>query len=258
MRRAPDDKPLPLAGHLEELRRRLLFALGAWCAAFLFCFAFADRLFAFLLRPYLAAAPSGRAAELIYTAPQEFFLTQIKLALFGGFILGFPVIAQQLYRFVAPGLYGHERRAFLPFLLLAPLLFLMGAALVYFGVMPLALAFFLGMEQTGDAPITMLPRVSEYLSLVMTLVIAFGLAFQLPVILGLLARAGFLRAEDLRGGRKYAIVGIFAFAALLTPPDIVSQIALALPTLLLYEISILFVRRGEEATDVPRPKRKKA
>ncbi len=234
----------PLSEHLAELRKRLAISLAGFAVGFVVAFIFAAQIFDFLLIPYERASGEGRDIRLIFTAPQEFFLTQVKLSFFGAFVISFPVIAQQLYRFVAPGLYRHERRAFLPFLLAAPLLFFAGAALVYYAIMPLALGFFLSMEMvSSERAIEMLPKVSEYLSLITVLMAAFGLCFQLPVVMALLARAGLVTAQGLAAGRKYAVVGIFVLAAILTPPDIISQIGLAVPVLLLYEVSILTARR---------------
>ena len=230
--------------HLVELRQRLMYSLLALLLCFGACFYFAAEIYDLLLYPYVRASGDRPDLRLIYTAPQEFFFTQLKVALFGGLFIAFPVIAAQLYMFVAPGLYRDERRAFLPFLLATPVLFLLGALLVYYVVMPLALRFFIGMEQPAglnQVAIELLPRVSEYLSLVMTLIFAFGICFQLPVLLCLLARVGLLGADSLRSKRKYAIVGVFAVAALLTPPDFISQLGLGLPTLLLYELSIICV-----------------
>nr|WP_210282384.1 twin-arginine translocase subunit TatC [Mesorhizobium sp. RMAD-H1] len=238
--------------HLIELRRRLIWAILAFFIAFVLCFAFAKQLFNFLVIPYQWAldwAGMDRSkAELIYTAPQEFFFTQVKVAMFGGVVLAFPVIASQIYKFVAPGLYKHERMAFLPFLVASPILFLLGGALVYGFFTPMVMWFFLAMQQTGGAgevQISLLPKVSEYLSLIMTLIFAFGLVFQLPVVSSLLVRAGLLSSEALKEKRKYAIVIAFVVAAVLTPPDPVSQIGLALPTILLYEISIWTARMIE-------------
>lgn len=239
----------PLLEHLIELRQRLVRSIVAIAIAFVVCFYFADDIFNLLIIPYERAAGEEREIRLIYTAPQEYFFTQMKLALFGALFLAFPIIANQIYKFVAPGLYKHERHAFLPYLVATPVLFTMGAALVYFIVMPLALGFFLSLEQgpgEGRAVIELLPKVNEYLGLIMTLLFAFGLVFQLPVVLTLLARAGIVDAEGLKRKRKYAVVMTFIAAAVLTPPDPVSQLGLAVPTLLLYELSIQAVRLVEK------------
>ena len=238
----------PLVEHLIELRQRLVWSIGAVAIGFVICFYFADDIYNLLIVPYERAAGEERPITFIFTAPQEWFFTQMKLGLFGALFLAFPIIASQLYMFVAPGLYRNERQAFLPYLFATPILFSIGAALVYFVVMPLAMTFFLSLEQTGPdvATIEHLPRVSEYLGLIMTLIFAFGLVFQLPVALTLLARAGLTNAESLKSKRKYAIVITFIVAAVLTPPDPISQIGLAVPTLLLYELSILSVRLVEK------------
>ncbi|MGH6762922.1 MAG: twin-arginine translocase subunit TatC [Phyllobacterium sp.] len=248
-----DQSSAPLVEHLIELRRRLIWSLVAFFIAFLLCFAFAKQLFNFLVVPYQWAVHwaglDESKVELIYTAPQEFFFTQIKIAMFGGLVLSFPIIATQIYKFVAPGLYNNERMAFLPFLIASPLLFLLGGALVYGFFTPMVMWFFLAMQQSGGAgevQISLLPRVSEYLSLIMTLIFAFGLVFQLPVVTTLLARVGLVSAQTLADKRKYAIVIAFVVAAVLTPPDPVSQIGLALPTIILYEISIWMARGIEK------------
>ncbi|WP_104667279.1 twin-arginine translocase subunit TatC [Ensifer adhaerens] len=247
-----EDRPQPLIEHLIELRRRLIWAVGAFFVAFLVCFYFAKGLFNLLVLPFKWAVSwaglSHRNVELIYTAPQEFFFTQIKVAMFGALVIAFPMIAAQIYKFVAPGLYKNERAAFLPFLIASPLLFLLGGALVYFFFTPMVMWFFLAMEQgggEGQVAIQLLPKVSEYLSLIMSLVFAFGLVFQLPVITTLLARVGFVSSQGLAEKRKYAIVIAFVVAAVLTPPDPISQIGLALPAILLYEISIYTARLVE-------------
>jgi sec-independent protein translocase protein TatC len=234
----------PLLDHLIELRKRLIYSLVAVVVFFLACFAFAKQIYDLLLLPFRWAGGSN----MIFTAPQELFFTYMNVALFGAIFLAFPIIAGQIYAFVAPGLYKRERRAFLPYLVATPVFFLLGSALVYFVVAPMALHFFLGMQQTnpGDVQIEMQTRVSEYLGFVMTLIIAFGICFQLPVILTLLARIELVNTKQLAKGRKYAIVGILAVAALLTPPDPISQIGLSLPMYALYEISILSVRWVEK------------
>ena len=247
----------PLIEHLIELRQRLVRSVIAIAIAFVVCFYFADEIFNLLIIPYERAAGEERDIRLIFTAPQEYFFTQMKLALFGAMFIAFPVIANQIYKFVAPGLYKHERQAFLPYLVATPVLFIMGAALVYFVVMPLALGFFLSLEQgpgEGRAVIELLPKVNEYLGLIMTLLFAFGLVFQLPVVLTLLARAGLVDADGLKRKRKYAVVLAFVAAAVLTPPDPISQLGLALPTLLLYELSIQAVRLVEKRREIARVK----
>lgn len=243
----------PLLSHLMELRTRLMWCVVAFFIAMVFCYAFATQIFNLLVVPFQWAVHWRQLPEdqvrFIYTAPQEFFFTKIKIGAFGGLVISFPVIASQIYRFIAPGLYRNERQAFLPYLVATPILFILGGALVYFLIIPMAMWFFLSMEQPGGhglASIQHLPKVSEYLSLIMTLIFAFGLVFQLPVAITLLARAGLVSSTALKEKRKYAIVIAFVAAAILTPPDPMTQIGLAVPTLLLYELSIIAARKVEQ------------
>jgi sec-independent protein translocase protein TatC len=265
----------PLLEHLTELRTRLIWSVAAFAAAFVLCFAFANQIYMFLLHPFeiagalmeaqkqggghagpfdLLLALTGLKAitaqaqplELVYTAPLEFFFTKMKLAGFGAIVISFPILAWQLYRFVAPGLYRKEKNAFLPFLLAAPVLFVMGGALVYYLMLPFVLWFSLSQQIVGaGVQVTLLPKVSDYMTLVTQLLLAFGLCFQLPVVLSLAGLAGLIASETLAKGRRYAIVAIVFVAAIVTPPDPISQIMLSIPLYLLYEVSIWCVRLME-------------
>lgn len=234
------DSSAPLVEHLIELRQRLVKALIAIAVFFVVCFIFADKIFNILVIPYQRGAGTDDV-QFVYTALQEKFFVDMRIAFFGAIFIAFPVIATQIYKFVAPGLYKNERGAFLPFLIATPILFVAGACLVYFLIMPLATQFFLSQEQAGGnglAKIENLQAVGSYLSLIMTLIFAFGLVFQLPVVISLLARAGLTNSAWLKEKRKYALLSIVVVGAVLTPPDPISQIGLAVPSYLLYEISI--------------------
>ncbi len=262
----------PLMDHLIELRGRLVVCVVAFVIGFIGCFAFAEPIYIFLVKPFAAAAAfhssvgpgghvspldlilgtagvkplpvvDGQMVNLIYTAPLEFLFTKMKLAGFGAIVVAFPVLAWQLYKFVAPGLYRNEKGAFLPFLIAAPLLFLLGAALVYFVMLPFVMWFSLSQQIAGSGvSAELLPKVSDYLNLVTALLLAFGLCFQLPVVMTLLGLAGIISSKVMAEGRRYAIVGVVVVAAVVTPPDPISQLMLAIPLVLLYEVSIWCVR----------------
>ncbi len=247
-----EERRMPLVDHLIELRRRLFHSLIALLVTFLICFYFANPIFDFLVEPLAALWEGEEERRLIYTALHEKFFTNIKVAFFAALFFSFPLIAAQVWMFVAPGLYKNEKGAFLPFLIATPILFLMGATMVYYIVMPVAWQFFASFQQfgaEGALPIELVPKVGEYLSLVMRLIFAFGLSFELPVLITLLARVGLATSDGLKTKRRYAIVLAFVAAAILTPPDPLSQIGLAVPIILLYEISIICVRMVEKKRD---------
>ena len=232
--------------HLRELRKRLVLSLVFLSVLFVICYYFSEYIYGFLVDPYAQAVKDdGTERRLIFTALQETFLTYLKVSFFAAFFITSPFILIQIWKFIAPGLYEHEKSAIMPYLIITPILFLLGGMLVYYLVMPLAIKFFLSFESSGvstNLPIQLEAKVNEYLSLVMKLIFAFGLSFQLPVVLSLLARIGFVDSKYLKDRRKYFIVIIFAAAAILTPPDPITQIGLAIPLLILYELSIYSVK----------------
>ncbi len=249
----PDDYKMPLMDHLVELRNRLLFCVAGLVVVFVLTFLLiAPDIYNFLVEPLAAAMRargSEQAARMIYTNLTEFFFTQVKVSFFFAAFICAPLILVQIWGFVAPGLYKNERQALRPFMVATPVLFVIGAALVYYLIMPMAWRFFLSFEQPAtpdQLPIVLEPKVNEYLSLVMMLIFAFGLAFQLPVVMVLLARVGIVSAASLARSRRYAIVGVVIFAAVFTPPDPLSQLMLAAPVILLYEISIWLAKGVEK------------
>jgi len=245
-----DERAMPLLDHLIELRSRLLHSSIAITVLFFICYYFSPDIYDFLVAPLADVLEKmGGQRRLIFTALHEAFFTYIKVAFFAALFLSFPFIAVQIWMFIAPGLYKNEKRAFAPFLIATPILFFMGGALVYYFIFPLAWKFFLSFESVGGAgalPIQLEAKVDQYLSLVMRLIFAFGLCFELPVVMTLLGRVGLVTSKGMREKRKYAIVLAFVAAAILTPPDVISQIGLALPTMLLYEISIISVQMIEK------------
>ena len=256
---AVEETKMPLLDHLIEMRKRVLLSVIAWVVMFVVCFYFANEIFNFLLAPLADVWADRPGKGLIFTALHEKFITNMKVAAFAAFFVTLPILSTQMWIFAAPGLYKNERGAFLPFLIFTPILFGCGAAFLYYVLMPVAWPFFAGFEQVageGELTIEMVPRVSEYLSFVMKLILAFGLSFELPVIISLLVRVRLATAKGLRARRRYAIVLAFVAAAILTPPDLFSQFFLAVPIILLFEISILCAvsiersrRRREEAEE---------
>jgi sec-independent protein translocase protein TatC len=245
-----DQTQAPLLDHLVELRTRLLRCIVALALAFAVCFYFAEDIFAILVRPLAGAFPEGTDPKLVYTKLYEAFFVEIKVALFAAFFVTFPIIANQLWAFVAPGLYAKEKTAFLPFLLATPVLFIAGASLAYFVVMPTAFRWFLGFQgEVAGLQQEALPAMGDYLDLVMRFILAFGISFLLPVLMLLLNRAGLITREQFATSRRFVIVGIFVVAAVATPPDVVSQLILAIPLMLLFEGSLFLMPKTKVAED---------
>jgi sec-independent protein translocase protein TatC len=244
-----NDKEMPLLEHLAELRKRLMWSAVAFVLAFIVCYHFAPRIYDFLAAPLANALKArGEKPELIYTALYEAFFTYIKVSIFAAAFVSFPVVASQLWLFIAPGLYRKEKRAMLPFLVVTPVLFFAGGALAYYGIFPAAWKFFLSFQNTApgsDVQIDLMAKVSDYLNLVMKLIFAFGLSFELPVLLTLLGRVGIINSAGLKKYRRYAYVGCFIVAAILTPPDMLTMCGLAVPLIFLYEISVFSVKMVE-------------
>ena len=250
----PEDKfeEMSLIGHLTELRKRLLWSFLYILIIFIICFYFADELFSFLANPLVKLLDTEKGQGFIYTALQEAFFTELKIAFFFALFFAFPLIAIQIWRFIAPGLYKNEKKAFLPYLIATPILFFAGGSMVYYVISPLAWSFFLSYQNMGSStgvPIRLEAKMGEYLSLMMRFIFAFGLAFQLPVVLSLMARVGIVTHDSLKKFRKYAIVIAFLAAAFLTPPDPFSQISLALPIIILYEVSIYIAKLIQKKKD---------
>ncbi|HTO85396.1 MAG TPA: twin-arginine translocase subunit TatC [Methylomirabilota bacterium] len=260
-------KKMPLLDHLIELRQRLFYAALGLLVAFIGCWFVSQHILNFLLQPLNDAWMNQygtRLPEVVYTNLTEAFFTRVKLSFFGAIVVAFPIIAGQLWAFVAPGLYKHEKSAFLPFLAATPILFLMGSALLYYVLLPVAWKFFISFQTAGgpdQAPIQLLPKVSEYVTLVMQLIFAFGFCFQMPVLLTLLTRVGIITSDTLKQKRRYAIVIVFIVAAIVTPPDPISQCTLALPLLVLYEasvwLSVMVERNRDKREKEEREKREK-
>ncbi|WP_376100376.1 twin-arginine translocase subunit TatC [Roseomonas sp. CCTCC AB2023176] len=252
---------MPLIEHLLELRTRLMWSMGAFIMAFAVCYYFSTQIYGFLARPLanVLMEHGGGDRRMIFTALYEAFFTYLKVAFFGAVFFSFPVWATQLWLFIAPGLYRSEKRAIAPFLVASPVLFTMGAALAYYFIFPLAWRFFISFETptgAGGIPVQLEAKVSEYLSLVMHMILAFGIAFQLPVALTLMAKVGIVSVDGLKKGRRYAIVGMFVAAAVLTPPDVISQVGLAVPLIILYELSIIaagWMTRSPKPTNTATP-----